>query len=457
MPRPNILLIHCHDLGRHLGCYGVSTVCSPNLDRLASQGITATGMFAAAPQCSPSRAALFTGRWPHANGVMGLTHGSFGWDLDTGERHLASLLTDAGYHTELLGVHHESRTGGSDTAIGERLGFARVQTGGLADTVAERGTAALTQAAASEQPFYLQVGFAEPHRMPGDRDPDGVMGFLGNHIEPDTRQGITVPPYLVDDHDARAELAELQGSIRHMDAAVGRILTELDRLGLTDDTITIFTTDHGLALPRAKCSLYDPGLEIAFLARWPGGGWSGGTTYPGLVSNVNVVPTLLDAVGLAAGTPHPLHGVSFAAALAGGQRPANTEPADSGPVFAEMTYHDYYDPRRCIRTDEWKLIANFSSAPGFMDPSQSWRRRCRPKQPSYPHSAYHPSLELYRLRDDPSERHDVADVASHADVCHELIAQLGAWMTITGDPLLQSAVTSPRHRQTLDRIAASPA
>lgn len=440
MSRPNILLLHCHDVGRHLGCYGVPTVATPHLDALAGQGIRATGMFAAAPQCSPSRSAMFTGRWPHANGVLGLTHSHFGWDLHPQERHLASRLRDAGYRTRLVGVHHESRVL-PDEQIAERLGFDLVQTGGIADVVADRAVAALHDHhdRAGGAPFYLQVGFAEPHRAPGDRDEPGVMGFLGNHVEPDDSRGVTVPPYLVDDESARIEIAELQGAIRQMDGGVGRVLSELDALGLTDDTITIFTTDHGVALPRAKCSLYDPGIEIAFLARWPGGGWTGGHDLDGLLGNVDIVPTLLDAIGLDAAGPLPLHGRSFAARLGGvdGERRQET--------FAEMTYHDYYDPRRCIRTDRWKLIANFSSAPGFMDPSQAWVRRCTPLEPSYPHDAYHPDLELYDLTADPLERDDLAQDEAYATVRADLAGRLWTWMRETGDPILDGAVTSPQH------------
>lgn len=442
MTRPNILLIHCHDLGRHLGCYGVDGVDSPRLDAFAEQGVRATGMFAAAPQCSPSRAALFTGRWPHANGVMGLTHRSFAWDLNPDERHLARMLHDGGYHTELIGVHHESRVT-SDGVVAQQLGFDRAQTGGLAQVVADRSIEALRRAATSDDPFYLQVGFVEPHRLPGRRDDDGVMGFLGDHIEPDSSHGVTVPAYLNDDESARAELAELQGAIHHMDDAVGRVLAELDRLGFADNTITVFTTDHGLALPRAKCSLYDPGLEIAFIARWPRGGWDGGRTVDGQLSNVDVVPTLLDAVELASQPSLPLHGSSFAPALRD-HRPA----ADHREIFAEMTYHDYYDPRRCVRTDEWKLIANFSSAPGFMDPSQSWLRRCTPRNPSYSHNAYHPSMELYDLRADQLETHDLAADHRYRTVLDELATALGTWMSTTGDPLWDGAVGNPLHRET---------
>lgn len=448
--RPNIVLIHCHDLGRHLGLYGAATVNSPNLDRFAADAVVADRMFCSAPQCSPSRSSLFTGRWPHSNGVLGLTHDGFDWDLRDGERHLASWLRDADYRTELIGMHHESRTG-PDHQIADRLGFDRVDTGGLADVIVAKTDEALSRLAAAGQPFYLQVGFTEPHRLPGERDAPGVMGFLGDHIEPDSSRGVEVPGWLVDDEPARAEIAELQGAISLMDEAAGRVLARIDELGLADTTITIFTTDHGLALPRAKCSLYDPGLEIAFAIRWPAGGWTGAEGHARrldqLLVNLDVVPTLLDAAGIDS-RKSDIQGRSFRPLLDG--QPEAYRARDA--IFAELTYHDYYDPRRSIRTDRHKLIINFSSAPTFMDPSQSWYRRCTPKISPAGNLGSHPVAELYDLAADPYELNDLADDPAHAGLRAELQARLGEWMRSTGDPLLDGAVTSPLHLRAVEAL-----
>ncbi|MBO0812764.1 MAG: sulfatase [Microlunatus sp.] len=443
---PNIVLIHCHDLGRRLGLYGAATVNSPQLDAFAADAVVADRMFCSAPQCSPSRSSLFTGRWPHSNGVLGLTHDGFGWDLHADERHLAGWLSGAGYRTELIGMHHESRTG-ADRDVAQRLGFDRVDTGGLADEIVAKTDAALDRLGAAGGPFYLQVGFTEPHRLPGARDAPGVMGFLGDHIEPDDSSGVQVPGWLVDEASAREEIAELQGAIRLMDSGVGRVLRKLDDLGLTEDTITIFTTDHGLALPRAKCSLYDPGLEIAFAARWPAGGWTGGVRLDQLLVNLDVLPTLLDAIGIDAGSAD-IQGRSFLPLLTG--QPADYPARDA--IFAELTYHDYYDPRRSIRTRRHKLIMNFSSAPVFMDPSQSWARRCTPALSVNGNLGSHPSVELYDLESDPYELHDLAGDPAQAGVRQELLARLGDWMQSTGDPLLDGAVTSPLHRKSLELL-----
>jgi N-sulfoglucosamine sulfohydrolase len=293
MPRTNVLFITCHDLGRHLGCYGHSTVDSPALDALASSGVKFDNAFATAPQCSPSRAALHTGRYPHATGVLGLAHGPFDWQLPSHERHVAQILKENGYATALVGMQHlvaRDQAG--------QLGYEHILPVAPALETAESAVRLLRELAASDRPFYLEVGFEEPHR-PYD--------FGG--AQPDNHLGVEIPPYLPDCPESRQDFAAFQGAIRAMDAGVGRLLDGLRELGLDEQTWVIFTTDHGAAMPRAKGTLYDPGIEVALLMRWPDGDLTGGRTYGELISNVDIVPTMLDGLGLE--LPRNLHGESF--------------------------------------------------------------------------------------------------------------------------------------------------
>lgn len=432
-PRPNILLLHCHDLGQHLHCYGVDAVQTPNLDRLAGEGVLFERSFCSAPQCSPSRASIFTGRYPHSNGVMGLTHADFAWDLNAGERHLGQILSEAGYATCGVGVIHETRSGA------RRCGFDAYSNASMASAMAEATIARLGDLARSEKPFYVQAGCIEPHRLP-PADPLGDEGFIGTHLQPDDSRGVWVPPYLRPTEGTRIELAELQGAVRHMDAQMGRVLQAVDELGLRDKTLVVFTTDHGIALPRAKCSVYEPGLRTSLILRWPvRPGWHGGSRRHEMISNIDDLPTLLEAAGVAA--PEAVQGRSFAPLLDG--RPY----APREEVFGEITYHDYYDPRRSVRTETHKLIVNFSSAPAFMDPSQSWRPRSDTMTPPNHAMAYHAPFELYDLRSDPWEQNDLAGDPARAPVLDELRRRLRAHMEGTADPLLQGAVTGPLHRR----------
>lgn len=445
--RPNIPVITCHDLGRFLGSYGVETVQTPALDAFAADGVHFTAAFCTAPQCSPSRAALFTGRYPHSNGVLGLTHAEFAWDLGPDERHLGQVLREAGYTTAMMGVHHESHVG-TPAKIAARCGMDTIALGGHGEAVSAAALAWLGVVGGGEQPFYLQLGYHEPHRVGATaREASETMGFICDYIAPDLSRGVTIPPYLRDTASAREELAELQGAVRALDAAVGKVLDGLRDLGLAEETIVLFTTDHGIALPRAKCSLYDPGLETALLLRYPARGWQGGREIVSLTSNVDLFPTLLDAVGLPVSAR--VQGRSLLAAL--DCRPFTPREA----IFGEMTYHDYYDPRRCIRTARHKLIVNFTAAPAFMDPSQSWRRRTTTVVPPAPALAYHPLLELYDLVADPHEWQNLADDPAHAEVRRDLLARLQRWMADTADPLLVGAVTPPLHHQALAALAGA--
>jgi len=432
MARPNILLIHCHDLGQHLGCYGIDTVRTPHLDRLAGQGVRFAHSYCSAPSCSPSRASIFTGRWPHSNGVMGLCHADFAWDLHADEQHMAQLLGDGGYATAAVGIIHETASGA------ERCGYQRYAAPARADAATSAALEVMADLADGQAPWFLCVGFVEPHRLPQVHPETGIPGdnsFPGPGLEPDDSLGVQVPAYLADTPGTRWELAGLQGALAEVDRNVGRLLAALDEQGLAENTLVVFTTDHGIAMPRAKCTLYEPGVSTALMLRLPSrAGWHGGRTLDPMISNVDYLPTLLDLVGLP--MPPNVEGQSFAPLLDGGAY------APREHLFCEMTYHDYYDPRRSVRNGRYKLIANFTSAPEFMDCSQSWRPVSDVASGNHAVS-YHPPVELYDLAEDPAELHNLADDPTLADVRADLLARLGDHLRATADPILSGAISNP--------------
>ena len=412
--RPNLILITSHDTGRHLGCYGAAGAPSPNLDALAARGTRLARAFCTQSQCSPSRASIATGRYPHSHGVMGLCHGRFRWDLHDDEQPIATLLKAAGYRTALCGLQHESPRP-------EWLGFDVCDFGGLAHAVADKAERHLADLARAAQPFYLQVGFVETHR--------GGPGMQFHGHPPIPLDDVAVPPWLIDEPAARDEFANLGGAVRALDAAVGRIQDTVDRLDLADRTIVAFTVDHGLPFPRAKTSLYDPGLEVAMMLAGPG--VRAGAVRDELISNVDLLPTLMDLLHLPA--PDRVQGRSFAPLLTGR---GGYAPADA--VFAEMTYHNYCDPMRCIRTATHKLTVNFMPTAGFFNCTQQWRPRCKASAQVAEPAGAHPPLELYDLGADPLERRNLADDEASAALRDELLGRLARHLRDTGDPLLSS-------------------
>jgi arylsulfatase A-like enzyme len=432
--RPHVLLIHSHDLGRFLNCYGVPTVHTPNLDRLAAEGVLFEKSFASAPQCSPSRASIFTGRYPHCNGMLGLAHFPFCWELHPDELHLGQILRQAGYRTAGIGVLHETHSGP------QRCGFEEYLPQDRATEAADAAIDLLTRFSRDPgRPFYLQVGVFEPHRAQGT-DPTRDLGFLGHDLAADTSAGVTIPGYLQDTPGTRTELGELQGAVRHLDRELGRILEALTRLEIKQNTLVLFTTDHGVALPRAKCTLYEPGMETALILRLPSRpGWSGGRRESALIPNIDYLPTILEAAGVP--VPDRVQGRSFAPLLDG------CDYRVRDVLFSELTYHDYYDPLRAVRTADHKLIVSFTAAPSYMDSSQSSRPRSDTVVPANHALSVHPPLELYDLRRDPWEQVNLAEADAYAGVLESLRGLLHAHMTETDDPLLRGAVTSPLHRR----------
>src|SRR5437899_1261090 len=292
----DVVLMTTHDIGRHLHCYGRSSVVSPNVDSLAASGARFAQAFCTAPQCSPSRASLASGRYPHNNGVMGLAHHGFDWELEV--PHAASVFSAHGFETHLFGAQHVS-------LHPERLGFTA--------THADAHDVAIEDVLRRDAPLYIEINFDETHRPYPDA-PENAR--------------VDVPRFLPDSPEARSELAALQVAITQMDEAAGSVLAALEKAGRAENAIVVFTTDHGLAMPRAKCTLYDPGLEVALLMRWPAGDIRGVRNE--LVSNIDVLPTLLEAAGV--DIPSDVQGRS----LLPGATPRYS-------LFAEKLIHIYLD------------------------------------------------------------------------------------------------------------------
>ena len=312
------------------------------------------------------------------------------------------------------------------------LGYTQVLPVAPAGQEAQAAIALLRQFAASDTPFYLEVGFEEPHR-PYD--------FGG--AQPDTSRGVAVPPYLPDAPESRTDFAAFQGAIRQMDDGVGRVLAALDELGIAERTCVVFATDHGAAMPRAKCTLYDPGIEVALLWRWPTAGLHGARVVSELVSNVDVTPSLLDGLGI--GVPPAVQGRSLWPLLQG----RSYTPRSA--VFAEKTFHTYYEPMRAVRTATHKLIVNFEVSTAVDVPADIRQ------SPIYPlmltqFDGIRVPIELYALADDPWEQRNLADAPELASVQADLSHRLLGWMQATDDPLLHGPVASPYYADAFGRL-----
>ncbi len=413
MRKPNILMLVSHDTGSYFGCYNRGTD-TPAIDLVAEEGVRFDHYFCPAPQCSPSRGSMLTGLYPHNHGLIGLAH--MGFSLNAGTATLPSELRRSGYETVLFGFNHERMAGAEQSK--HALGYDRVVEipGERANQVADHVERFLVERATSiDQPFYASVGFFETHR-PFDE------------YEPVTQSRI--PPYLPDSPKVRQDMDQFHGSVRALDHAVGRIHQALENSGLAENTVLIVTTDHGIAFPRAKGTLFDAGLECGLIIRWPGG-MRGGRIHSELLCNVDLMPTLLELAGAA--VPDGLDGRSFLPLLL----EQDYVPRES--FFCELTWHDRYHPMRGIRTSRYKYIRNFEEGPRVylpLDIHQSLSGQ-EVREHYYIHNT---EEELYDLVEDQLEQNSrIADPA-YTEVLIELRTRVEEWMIRTNDPLLQGKV-----------------
>jgi len=251
---------------------------------------------------------------------------------------------------------------------------------------------------------------------------------------------VDLPGYLPDNEPTRREFVELMRSIAVVDQGVGRVLTALKEAGFAENTLVLFTADHGLPFQRAKGTLYDPGIHVSGLVRWPGR-VDAGTSTRSLTSNVDVMPTLLEAAG--APIPETVQGRSRLHLLRGGR--ANGQPRDA--LFAEKTYHEHYDPIRCVRTDRYKYIRNFAQRPMLVLPSDIYNSPSRQSLTDDESLWKHrPMEEFYDLDSDPAEVQNLIDDPEHGDVVAKFRQRLEERMEQTDDPLQHGPIHRPGFR-----------
>jgi N-sulfoglucosamine sulfohydrolase len=409
---PNILYLHSHDTGRYVQPYG-HPVPTPNIQHLADQGVLFRHAFCATPTCSTSRACLLTGQYGHNNGMLGLAHR--GWSLNDYHQHIVHTLRQAGYFSVLIGEQHIAKRP-------EIIGFDRVEK--IATTHVESVAPVARQVLAEPlpQPFFLSVGFFETHR--DWLDPPSLRDAL-----------YSLPPAnLPDTSETRHDIAAYRASARSLDQGVGSVLEALDAQGLTENTLIILTTDHGLAFPGAKATLYDRGLGVMLIMRGAGG-FLGGRVNDALVSHLDIYPTLCDLAGVE--QPENLDGFSLLGLVRGEVTSLRQE------LFAEMTWHAAYEPQRAVRTERYKYIRRFGErqTPVLANcddsPSKDLLMRYGWAERKIPFE------QLYDLVFDPNEAANLAGDPGHAELLDDLSGRLTHWMESTHDPLLHGDPEPP--------------
>jgi len=434
-------MIVAEDMGPHLGCYSDTVAPTPRLDALAKQAVLFRNAYVTQASCSPSRSSILTGLYPHQNNQLGLAH--LGYRMHRGIPNLPQLLKARGYRTGILGKLHVNP---------DREFPFDVRGGGHGkDMRAYAAKAAKFMDGAAGAPFFLSVNFGDCHKVfahqhkgiPAEPVTPGRIRLFPEHGEIDT-------PKL------RDEVAGYYNGVQRVDAGVGMLLDLLDRRGLAANTIVMFFGDHGPPVSRGKTTTYEFGVRIPLIVRWPGVAPAGQQS-DALVSTVDLLPTCVNAAG--GSLPSPLAGRDFRPLLAGGEggwrKTLVTEWHTHGPGF---------QPQRAIRDARCKLIVNLRTdvrkhglgVDGCAVAKALKSRQFGDTEAKRVFDLLNkpPAVELYDLKTDPIEYHDLAGKPELREVEERLKRELQEWRVATRDPFLDQA-TFDAYREHADAFAAA--
>ena len=352
----NIVVVIADDLSPTMGCYGDMTAVTPNIDRLAADGTLFRYAFATTASCSASRSVVLSGLHNHRNGHYGHLHSYHKFSSFPWVKTLPVLLAKAGYRTARIGKHHN---GPEDIYF-----FETKIPGNSRSTVEMANNCEEFIKADSDKPFFLYYATSDPHRGGGranelEHQPDRFGNKPNKGAYPGVQEvfydpaKVTVPPFLPDTPETRAELAQYYQSTSRVDQGLGRLMEILKKNGKWENTLILFTSDHGMAFAGGKTTVYEGGLRVPFIVRNPYQKERGNTNNA-MLSFVDITPTLLDFAGgydaetqaakpelatMAAGRrtkkgPYKFHGRSFMPIL------AEKNPEGWDQIGASHTFHE---------------------------------------------------------------------------------------------------------------------
>jgi len=334
-------------------------------------------------------------------------------------------LKESGYTTHLLGLQHESvdvKTLGYDT-VSKRMKDYKYDTKIMLNEYKKFFEAHQDD----EKPFFANLGVIEIHRP---------FHIWSEPVDPKT---VIVPPFLPESDKVREDLGLFYGIINPVDETIGKILEFLDNTGLRENTLFIYTTDHGSPFPRAKCTLYDPGIKTLLIMNCPNNiFFNGGKVFEQMISNIDLLPTLLEFIG--AEIPENIEGKSFLPVLKDTNLPFRRE------IFTEKNYHDIYDPMRSVRTREFKYIHNFEPKESLYQMPILIERSLSGQILKDKIKMNRKKEEFYDLKEDPLEYNNLAYNPAYNDVLLELRQKLFNWMKKTEDPLLKGKIKDERQK-----------
>lgn len=422
--RPNFIFFLSDDHGwADAGCYGNKVIRTPNLDALAKQGMRFTHAFAASPTCSPSRSATYTSLGPHRNGAHP-NHSGIRGRIKT----LPVYMKGLGYRVVLAGKTHVKPRGSFPFEY--RNVTANPKAKGLERFLSPRKVAGLVGELGGPpaKPFCLIVATHRPH----------VTWAENRQYDP---AKMPLPPYLADTPETRRAMTRYYTDVTLMDACLGACLSAVRKHGLADNTLLLYSSDQGAQWPFAKWNLYDAGIRVPLLARWPGRVEPAGVS-DAMVSLIDVMPTLIEAAG--GKPPAGIDGRSFLDVLLGKKK------THRDAVFAAHTGDGKMNrfPCRSVRTRTHKYILNLKPenlhtshitngvARDGRDYWDTWVKKARtdPATAALVRRFQHrPAEELYDLTTDPFEQNNIAAEATSTELLASLRERLRQWRRQQGE------------------------